>query len=193
LAIVSGRSICQLDAMLGAVAADITLAGSHGAELRHNGQIVGLPRPAGLDAAGDEIRLYVDAHPGTIAELKSFGVALHYRLAPLLEADAQTTAIAIAARHGLAVQPGKMMIELHTPGTDKGDAVDALLAMPPMEGSIPIMIGDDLTDEPALAAAALHGGFGILVGPERDTAALYGLADVADVRHWLGLLVEAGA
>lgn len=193
LAIVSGRSIEQLDAMLGAAAAAITLAGSHGAEVRHRGERIQPPRPAGLDPAAADVRAYVAMNPGTIAEIKSFGVALHYRLAPALEADARAAAVAIAARHGLAVQPGKMMIELHVAGADKGDAVTTLLAMPPMTGSVPIFIGDDLTDEPALAAAEALGGFGILVGKGRDTAARHGLGDVAGVRRWLGAIVEATA
>jgi len=192
LAIVSGRSIDQLDAMLGRSAATLVLAGSHGAELRYQGRRIQPPRPSGLDAAADDVRRYVDAHPGTIAEIKSFGVALHYRTAPRFEADAQAAAIAIAARHGLAVQPGKMMIELHVAGADKGDAVMALMAMASMQGSLPIVIGDDLTDEPALAMAERLGGFGILVGSGRDTAAVHGLADVPDVRRWLGLVAEAG-
>jgi len=184
LAIVSGRSMDQLDDMIGATIAGLTLAGSHGVEIRHDGHLQHPPRPAGLDAANAEVREFVALHPQLIAETKSQGVAIHYRIAPALEAEVQREAATIALRHGLDLQPGKMMIELRGPG-NKGEAIAALMKKPAFIGSLPVMIGDDLTDEPALAVAADLGGFGILVGGDRDTAALYGLADVADVRSWL--------
>jgi len=54
------------------------------------------------------------------------------------------------------------------------------------------MVGDDLTDESAFAAAAELGGFGVLVGPPRETAARYGLPGVTAVLAWLEQL-EADA
>jgi len=46
-------------------------------------------------------------------------------------------------------------------------------------------MGDDLTDEHAFEAAAVLGGAGVLVGPERRTAARYRLGGVAEVAAWL--------
>ena len=40
------------------------------------------------------------------------------------------------------------------------------------------MLGDDLTDEFGFAAAEALGGFGVLVGSPRVTAARFGLDDV---------------
>lgn len=185
LALISGRSLEQLDAMIGPVVRDIMLAGSHGAEVRRDGHLVQPPRPDGLDAAIGEVRAYGAGHPEMIIEEKSHGVAMHYRVAPMLEEPIRRRAQAIADKHGLAVQPGKMMVELRGPGWNKGEAVIALMAEPPMKGTMPVVIGDDLTDEPALQVAADLGGFGILVGPARATAAQYGLIDVGSVRHWL--------
>lgn len=185
LALISGRSLEQLDAMIGPVVRDIMLAGSHGAEVRRDGQLIQPPRPDGLDAAIEEVRAYGLGHPEMIIEEKSHGVAMHYRVAPILEEPVRRRAQAIADKHGLVVQPGKMMIELRGAGWHKGEAVVALMAQPPMAGCTPVVIGDDLTDEPALQVAADMGGFGILVGPPRETAAHYGLVDVGSVRHWL--------
>ncbi|MNE62191.1 Trehalose-6-phosphate phosphatase [compost metagenome] len=84
------------------------------------------------------------------------------------------------------------MLELKTPGTDKGAALTAFMAEAPFQGAIPIMVGDDLTDEHGFEAAAALGGFGVLVGPERPTAARYGLEDVAAVLDWLDQ-IEGGA
>jgi len=185
VALVSGRSIAQLDGMIGPIASDIAVAGSHGAEVRRDGRLIEPPRPAGLDAAIAEVRSYGAGHPEMFVEEKSHGVAMHYRVAPILEEPVRRRAAAIAERHGLEVQPGKMMVELRGPGWDKGEAVEALLADAPMAGTLPVAIGDDLTDEPALRIAGERGGFGVLVGSRRETAARYGLADVGAVRRWL--------
>lgn len=193
LAIISGRSIEQLDRMIGPLAGRIALAGSHGAELRYDGILSGPARADGLDAASEEVRHYAAGRPGLIVEPKSLGIALHYRTAPALAVEAEATARAIAQRHGLSVQPGKMMIELRGPGCDKGTAVATLFDRPALTARIPIVIGDDLTDEPALAVAEAMGGFGILVGGERPSAARYALADVGAVRDWLWHLVRAAA
>lgn len=185
IALVSGRSIAQLDAMVGPIAERIALAGSHGAEVRRDGRLIEPPRPEGLDGAIADVRLYGAGHPEMIIEEKSHGVAMHYRVAPILEEPVKRRADAIAEKHGLVVQHGKMMVELRGIGWNKGEAVTALMAEAPMAGSLPVAIGDDLTDEAALQVAAEMGGFGVLVGQPRESAALYGLTDVGSVRHWL--------
>jgi len=185
LALVSGRSIEQLDAMIGPVLADVALAGSHGAEVRFGGRTIDPPRPEGLDAATAEIRAWGAGHPEVIIEEKSHGVAMHYRVAPILEEPVRRRAQMIAEHHGLEVQHGKMMVELRGPGWHKGEALAALMEQPPMAGTRPVMIGDDLTDEPAFLEAERLGGFAVIVGGGRPTAARHCLSDVGAVRHWL--------
>jgi len=185
MAVISGRSIEQLDMMIGPIARDIALAGSHGAEIRRGKDIVQPPRPPGLDGAIAEIRTYGAGHPEMIIEEKSHGVAMHYRAAPILEEPVRRRASAIAERNGLIVQHGKMMVELRGPGWNKGEAVAVLMLEPRFTGSLPLIVGDDLTDESAFTVAETMNGFGILVGRRRDTAARYGLADVGAVRRWL--------
>jgi trehalose 6-phosphate phosphatase len=48
-----------------------------------------------------------------------------------------------------------------------------------------VFVGDDRTDERGFTAAAERGGFGVLVGTDRETTAAASLADVAAVRAWL--------
>jgi trehalose 6-phosphate phosphatase len=185
LAIISGRSIAQLDAILGPIAADLALSGSHGCEHRWRGIAAQPHRPPSLDVAAARLQEAAATQAGMMVEEKSFGVALHYRLAP--EAGEQVLALAeaLAAELGLMVQPGKMMVELRVPGGDKGVAVRRMMGRPPMAGTRPLFIGDDRTDEHGFQAAAELGGAGILVGEPRETAARFTLADPAAVRDWL--------
>ena len=86
---------------------------------------------------------------------------------------------------GLAFQAGDHVFELRTPGADKGDAVRAFMAEAPFAGARPIYVGDDLTDESGFRAAEKLGGFGVIVGTRRPTAAHYRLANVEAVLDWL--------
>lgn len=185
LAIVSGRSIAQIDTIIGPFAADIAVSGSHGSEHRWRGVAAHPVRPAGLDEAHARFRDFADAHAGVLVEDKSFGVALHYRMAPAMEAEALALASALADALDLHLQPGKMMTELRLPGGDKGKAVRTLMSRPPMAGTRPIFMGDDETDEPAFVAANELGGAGILVGRREGSAARYTVANPAAVRGWL--------
>ena len=86
-----------------------------------------------------------------------------------------------------------MVVELRTPGADKGEALTAFMAQPPFQGATPVMLGDDLTDEDGFRAAAALGGHGVLVGPPRATAATWRLPDQGQVLDWLDALAEAPA
>ena len=187
LALLSGRSIAQLDAMLGGM--DIAMAGSHGGEIRRCGMAaVSVPRPQTLAIVETEI---VDAFrdmKGVIVEVKTLGVAVHYRLDPPAAPAVHDIAARLGARHGLDVQTGKMIVELRTTGHDKGTALAAMMQDPPFAGHKPIFLGDDVTDEDGFVACAGLGGAGILVGPDRQSAARYRLDDVADVHQWLATL-----
>jgi trehalose 6-phosphate phosphatase len=185
LAIVSGRSMDDLERHVRHEG--IALSGSHGLEFRRVGRAEPAPSPPpGLDAARAEIAAFAAAAPGLLVEEKPAGVALHYRLAPEREGSVAAFMVELAGRTGLAVQPGKMVVELRAPGGDKGDALRALMAEPGFAGARPLFVGDDLTDEHAFEAAAAMGGGGILVGPARPTAAAWRLDDVAAVARWLG-------
>lgn len=185
LAIVSGRSIAQMDAILGPIAQHLALSGSHGSEHRWRGIDAHPIRPPSLDKARARFRTFADAHAGVLVEDKSFGVALHYRMAPAAGDAAEALAAALAEQLDLQVQPGKMMAELRLPGGDKGKAVHTLMDRAPMAGTTPWFVGDDATDEAGFTAAQALGGAGVLVGKRRPTAALYALPDPAAVRRWL--------
>ncbi|GGX23668.1 trehalose-phosphatase [Streptomyces lomondensis] len=93
------------------------------------------------------------AGQGTWVEEKGRAVAVHTRRA----ADPQAAFEALrapltdlAARHGLIVEPGRMVLELRPPGMDKGVALSEF-AREIGAGSV-LYAGDDLGDLPAYAA-----------------------------------------
>ena len=185
LALVSGRSVAQIESFLGAAIAGLSVVGSHGAELQLSGERVTPARPAALDEVERAFRAAFAGEQGVLIEVKSLGVAVHYRMAPEHAPEAQRLAERYVGIDGLVMQSGKMMVELRTGGHDKGSGIVSLLGHPIFAGHSPIFVGDDVTDEAGFAAVAAMDGVGVLVGPMRDTAASYRLDDVAAVRAWL--------
>ncbi|WP_340644990.1 trehalose-phosphatase [Phenylobacterium sp.] len=184
LAVVSGRTLSDIDRILESRVPAV--AAVHGLVLRDVDGVIrqAKPHPA-LPEAVAALRLLAAAHPGMLVEDKTLSATLHYRGAPEQGQAARMEAERIAARTGLALQPGDMVVELRTPGPTKGDSVEAFLAHAPFTGATPVFLGDDLTDEDGFAAAQRLGGYGVLVGPARATAARLRLDDVNAALAWL--------
>lgn len=184
LAVVSGRSIEDLQRFLGPAA--IHWAGSHGADVRMAaGGTLSSPR-ALPDTVVEALRAFADGE-GLYHEAKAHGATLHYRSRPELEDHAHRIAAELAATHGLAIKPGKCVVELVWPGADKGSAVEALVIREPFAGAMPVFVGDDITDEDGFAACERLGGFGIAVGERPSAGARYRLGLVSEVHAWLDL------
>lgn len=183
IAIVTGRSLADLERHIGAIGAAVS--GSHGFELRAGGRTAMGSVPDGLAAARREFGGLAAADPRLVCEEKPGSVALHFRRAPERAREIGEVAETLAARHALRLQNGKMVVELLPHGVDKGMAVARIMAEPPFAGTRPVFVGDDLTDEHGFAAATAMGGDGVLVGPPRPTAARWRLPDVPAVRAWL--------
>jgi trehalose 6-phosphate phosphatase len=193
LAVISGRSLADIDAILAPLR--LPAAALHGAELRRRGggrvaDSGGAP-PERLTAA---LGAFADSRPGVMLEDKGASVAVHYRAAPEREAEVRDRVgelvSNLAPKHEL--QPGKMVVEVRPRGVDKGAALKTLMKDPPFAGRTPLVLGDDLTDEFAFAAAAELGGSAALVGAvERPSVAAFALADPAAVRRWLVALAAS--
>jgi trehalose 6-phosphate phosphatase len=189
LAVVSGRALEDLDRILEgrvkhvAAVHGLVRRGAHGVDSAQ-------PHPD-LEHARDVLRDLARSDKGLLFEDKALSVALHYRNVP----SAADAVIEAAERLGqsshLVLQLGDMVAELRTPGQDKGRSVSAFLRETPFEGATPVFVGDDLTDEDGFAAAARLGGYGVLVGPERPTQAVYRLNDCDAVLGWLNGGLEA--
>jgi len=191
MAVVSGRSMKEIDRILERTVGAV--AGLHGLERRSADGGLVLPGPAeGLEAARREALEFTAAN-NLLLEDKGLSIAVHYRLAPGMREAVEAFATETASRHGLTLQAGKMVFELRTPGADKGDVVRAFMAEAPFSGGVPVFVGDDLTDEHGFEAVSALGGFGVLVGPPRPTAAIHNLSDVSGVLDWLDRALVEGA
>jgi trehalose 6-phosphate phosphatase len=191
LAIISGRSVADLDRVFDPWRP--WAAGVHGVEVRGpQGLRRHVPDPAAVALLRSRAGELAAQTPGVWVEDKGVGVTLHHRAAP--EADAAVRAMAAELADELdgayEIQPGVFTQELRPAGWDKGRAVAELLAMAPFTGRVPVVMGDDRTDEDAFAVANRLGGTAVIVGDRSDTVATHRLADPAAVRAWLAELVE---
>ena len=190
VAIISGRTIAEIDRI--SDHALTSASGVHGLERRLKDKSIRRSAPdAGVAVALAGFKAFAADRPGLIVEDKGVSAGLHYRQAPDQTDAAKALAKRLQAETGLSLQPGHMVLELKTPGADKGTAVTDFMQDPPFKGAVPVMLGDDLTDEHGFEAAAALGGYGVLVGPERETAARYRLDDVDAVLTWLEAVAKA--
>lgn len=192
VAIVTGRPISDIDRFLAPLS--LPIAGSHGAERRgHDGQCeqIGFGDPRLTHMQG-EMRLFVDAHPGLLLEVKGAGLAIHFRAAPHLGTLVEDTLSKAIAVHGDAfvLQGGKMVFEVKPKGVDKGRAIRRFMEDAPFAGRIPLFAGDDLTDEKGFAVVNELGGLSVKIG-EGETIAGLRLHSVEDFIVWLARVAAA--
>ncbi|SIR19023.1 trehalose 6-phosphatase [Janthinobacterium sp. TND4EL3] len=171
LALISGRPVAQIDAMLAPLV--LPVAGVHGVERRGaDGQlhVAATPDVAPVLARA---RALAAMYPGLLVERKRGAVALHYRLAPELEPLClQEMTVAVQACPGVLLLHGKMVLEAKPAATDKGGAIAAFLQESPFAGRRPVFAGDDTTDEAGFAFVQQAGGQGVKVGSGLSAATL---------------------
>lgn len=191
MAIISGRTVASVDAIL--ERACVPVAGVHGLQRRTATGVLETvsPHPR-VQQAAEQMAAFACGCPGLLVEHKEQSVALHYRGVPKAEPAVMEFVGRLAESQGLTVQSGHMVMELRTPGPDKGGALKAFLAEAPFRGRRPIYVGDDHTDEAAFAAADAAGGLGVLVGPERPSAARARLEDPTAVKLWIAESLDRG-
>jgi trehalose 6-phosphate phosphatase len=185
VALVSGRKIATLDELFAPL--KLPAAGLHGVERRRTGGAIQGASfvDSQLDRARASLKTLVEAHPGTLLEDKDRTLAVHFRLAPQLEAIMRQSIVEIAKPLGsnYHIQSGKMLFEIKPRGFSKATAIQAFMKESPFSGRRPVFAGDDLTDQDGFAIVEAQGGISIGVG-DRVHGQFY-LADVAAVRSWL--------
>lgn len=191
VAILTGRQLAEIDALLAPL--EFIGGGVHGAELRTAaaGPIVrvAMSLPGSLV---DQVLEIANDMPGTIAEPKGPGLALHYRQAPELKPMLEARLRLLLSRYAdeLVLCPGRKLFEIVPAGHSKGTALETLSKLATFAGRLPVMIGDDVGDVPALAAAERLGGFGLRVAGEQFAASSADLHGPSSVLGWLHGLAD---
>jgi trehalose 6-phosphate phosphatase len=188
--VISGRDRADVQKKVGLE--QVVYAGSHGFDIQGpNGLELqyeeGQKAQPALDKATQNLKSALGHIEGVWIERKKYAIAVHYRnvsdeQAPLVMQEAENE---LSRHQGLKKGGGKKIIELK-PALDwhKGRATEWLISKLGFDANstIPIFIGDDLTDEDGLKAVH-ESGIGILAGEHGEkTWAHYRLEDVEEVR-----------
>ena len=182
LAVVSGRQIDAIDRFLAPLR--LPAAGEHGVQRRDAQGRMQEQRAPDLVPILDIANELARVHPGLLVERKHAAIALHYRLAPQLEAVCRhAMSRAIAGRPQFELMHGKFVFEVKPAGINKGVAIAAYLREPPFAGRTPVFAGDDTTDESGFAVVQPR-GIAIKVGAG-PSLALHRLESPLAVYEWL--------
>lgn len=181
VAIISGRSLTELERLVGAKA-DIVLVGTHGAEREAAGLV-----HHGVEAVATTLGPLAESAEGVKVEVKPSAVAVHYRQAPDQEAAVHEQMTQLATETGGRLIPGKMVYELVFGSHSKGSAVEALRSE--FRAGAVFFIGDDTTDEDVFEQLAPP-DVGVKVGEGHTSAAfrIAGQSEVAPLLHKLASL-----
>ena len=185
LAVITGRPVETVDALLGD--AIFAVAGEHGGAIRHapDQRVERPPLPSPPPEWLAEAERLAAAHPGALLEHKARGFALHYRAVPAAGEPMRAALLRMmAGSPEFELLPAHMLWEVRPSGVHKGKAVLGLMDRAPFRGRLPVFIGDDVTDEDAIAAAQAMGGVGLRV---QDA-----FGDAAGVRKWLRRVAADG-
>jgi trehalose 6-phosphate phosphatase len=179
LAMISGRDLASIDRFF---PERLAAAAEHGAIIRDSaGQVHEVTgRPAAYEHWLAVLQMAAKTMPGVLIEPKTRGIAIHFRQAPQSAEAIKILATRLMAEAGpdAVLLPAHMAYELRAAGATKDAALNWFMREPPFAGKKPIFVGDDTTDEPAIALATALGGAGLHV--HRDFG-----GSVAAVRAWL--------
>ena len=188
--LISGRDIRDLSKR---TPLELWRAGGHGLEVCAPGEMPSDQRPEIAPHILNRVAKIVGAYDGVRIEDKSPVLAVHFRQNPDAEPSLLRQFSALATEiDGYKAQHGKMVIELKPERANKGLALRQFMQRPDFAGRIPIMVGDDTTDEDAMQAATDLGGFGIKVGSGASLAR-YRFEDTNTVWYWLRSILNEHA
>lgn len=182
LALLTGRQLEEADRLL----APLRLPGSgvHGAQMRwRDGGPIETCSPELPTELVAQLMALEGKMPGVRSEAKGPGFAVHYRVVPHVQADleAELRRLLVDYASNVVLSRGRKIYEIIPIGATKGTALVSFCTQAAFAGRKPVMIGDDVGDEPAFAAASRLGGVGLRVSGEHfgaDAANLSGPADV---------------
>jgi trehalose 6-phosphate phosphatase len=173
VAIVSGRGLEDLKMRVRTPG--VLLAGSYGRERSD----AGFRRSTeGWETVAIAAVASVRDLNGVHVERKGTGVALHYRANPEHAMAVDAIAETLAREFALEIRPGRMVVELITPGPGKGDAIATLIAERALDRVL--VAGDDWGDLEAFRLLRESGVDATIVAVVSEEAPP-GLTDHADL------------
>ena len=189
VAIISGRSITDLNARMGQIEG-AWLVGGHGAEIQGpNIQLAPEGCELALDMLAEQLRAVAPPEKGFLHERKPASIALHFRNVP--DSDSKPALLEVerlaSGMTGVRKSHGKMVVELMVVDADKGGALCRIQHATGATGTF--FVGDDVTDEDAFKRMS-----------ERDLAVKIGagktyahekVATIEDAHVLLAALVDA--
>ena len=189
IAIITGRPVRQalkLGGFAGLAGLEgLVIFGQYGLERwdAATGDIVSPPRDPAIAVVEALLPQWLVDHDAEAVRIedKGLAIALHTRGLGVGVFDRISPALtALAAAHGLGVEPGRQVVELRTAVIDKGDVLRSYVAETGARHVI--FAGDDLGDMPAfevVAALRATGITGLLIcSASTEQDALVSLADV---------------
>jgi trehalose 6-phosphate phosphatase len=180
LVVISGRQRAELQRYIGV--RNVKYMGLYGWESNGNEK---LPFPVRLSLARALVELLgeLPAYPGVWIEPKRNSFSVHLRAASgetQRQVRQQVRKRIRPLRETLQVMANLRDMEVAPVSIgDKGIAVRKVLDEPAMRGALPIYFGDDISDEPAFAAA--REGIPVLVGKRRATQARFSVRGPTEV------------
>lgn len=201
--IISGRALSDLKNKVGIDG--IIYAGNHGLEIEGPGFSLVNPlaeeiKPI-LRVLSHVLRRAMGAIKGVLVEDKGLTLSVHYRQVatgevPQVQSIFQRMVGGVQALGKVRVSRGKEVLEVRPAvAWDKGKAIKVLMkkyGKSNQRNTLPVYLGDDLTDEDGFRAiAGYENGISVFVGEDsRSTGARYYLESSPEVSRFLGLLLE---
>ncbi len=188
LAVITGRPAADAAEFGGfADVPGLTVLGHYGLERWADGKLDSPAEDPGVAGARAELpSLLAGAPDGTRLEYKHHALAVHTRQAadPQAALDRLRGPLTeLAARHGLTVEPGRMVLELRPHGMDKGQALKTLVTE--RQSGAVMYVGDDLGDLAAFGAVRALRATGI-----PGLAVCSGSAEVSALAQEADLVVD---
>jgi trehalose 6-phosphate phosphatase len=190
LSFVSGRSLEDIRSRVGLDA--VVYAGNHGLEIEGSGSRFDHPQALRLAAELRDLAARAAHLDGVEIEDKGLSTSVHHR-----QASAKTRRrlpgllreLVPATDGRFVVREGLMVYEIRPRvGWDKGQAIRWIRHRLGMSAALPIVLGDDVTDEDAFVA--FDDALTICINPRRPTAARYRLKDPDEVRQFLAWIAQ---
>lgn len=191
LALNTGREICTVDGLLQPLR--LPASGVHGSEVRLSAQDhVEILAPRVPQPLTEAVRRAIGPSDTMLVEDKRVGLAVHYRKVPdAVEFLGTTLSDIIREWPEYQLKGGRMIYEIIPRGFSKATSIARFLESNPFQDRVPLVIGDDRGDEPAIAYAKSRGGAAFTVAGEYFASCDADFANTVEVRAGLARLLQA--